>query len=716
MDTTSITNLFATQPAENISAGTVRSAGAVDDTFANIYDNLTANKPQTQQENNYLDRSENKNEPFKQDSKSVYGQNKSALDKHTDTNKPQADKKQNITDRAEDNRPAPEETLEKQTNKTESGEIKKTDTQNNNEKPEETETESQKENINNKEDNKKTDASTDKKESADTDTKQVIENTGNTNFVNKENVQNAAPVESETKVETSNTAQTVTVTETDDVIWNTLPENSNTKAVPVQNYTSTSDTAITTNNGVNSSNQQSSTASTSTTGATTDTTAQTNQDTAAKVANEQILSNIEFEKNVEDMTDEELKKLLNNNAQASTNTTNSTNTNTKTPATALQGQTSAQTVPQNLADDITPDVEIKTEDTNIDVETTSSGTQKPADTAVKSGADRTTSNNGQSLDPNSQNKITINLQSQNPGIDAQLQESTETAPDDTSSTTSTADIDTSTDEAVIKANTQNTEQQTTAINVDDVPDKVKDKAISTLQSAAPTATVEASKSSTDTGTDSNSSFTKNNANEEVIKMSVKNAAEPAANTVDAFGAKIERNAFGKVLNNAELNTRLNKSDIMNQINARFSDLQNSGNSKVTIVLRPENLGRIHLEIVNSQDGITAKMATENQQVKELLDKNMDALRASLQSQGVNVNNLKVETTSQSSNANLGFEHEQFNQNASQHSHQGSRQATNRDAAAQYNSEEQEYETHQQSTIETQTSSRILHNGKVDYTV
>ena len=199
-------------------------------------------------------------------------------------------------------------------------------------------------------------------------------------------------------------------------------------------------------------------------------------------------------------------------------------------------------------------------------------------------------------------------------------------------------------------------------------------------------------------------------------MSVKNAAEPAANTVDAFGAKIERNAFGKVLNNAELNTRLNKSDIMNQINSRFSELQNGANSKVTIVLRPENLGRIHLEIVNSQDGITAKMATENQQVKELLDKNMDALRASLHNQGINVNNLKVETTSQSSNPNLGFEHEQFNQNASQHSHQGSRQAANREAASQYNTEEQDYEMSQQSAAETQTSSGITHNGKIDYTV
>lgn len=711
MDTTSITNLFATQAAENISAGTVRSAGTNDSTFANIYDNLTANKSASEKKSNYLDRSGNNHEPTKQDSKSIYEQNKYAAEKHTNTNNSQNDKKQNITDRADNHRREPEETQRKETNKTESGEIKKTDTQNNNEKPEETETESQKENINNKEDNKKTDASTDKTETADTTTEN---NTGDSTGTDKSNNQNSQNIQMQQETSTEQVTKTQPVTGTDDVIWNTLPENSDTKAVPVQNYTSTSDTEITTNNGVNSSNQQSSTASTSTTGATTDTTAQTNQDTAAKVANEQILSNIEFEKNVEDMTDEELKKLLNNNAQASTNTTNSTNT--KTPATAMQGQTSAQTVPQNLADEITPDVEIKTEDTNIDVETTSSGTQKPADTAVKSGADRTTSNNGQSLDPNSQNKITINLQSQNPGIDAQLQESTETAPDDTSSTTSTADIDTSTDEALIKANTNNTEEQTTAINVDDIPNKVKDKAISTLQSAAPTATVEASKSSTDTGTDSNSSFSKSNANEEVIKMSVKNAAEPAANTVDAFGTKIERNAFGKVLNNAEMNTQLNKSDIMNQINSRFSELQNGANSKVTIVLRPENLGRIHLEIVNSQDGITAKMATENQQVKELLDKNMDALRASLHNQGVNVNNLKVETTSQSSNPNLGFEHEQFNQNASQHSHQGSRQTANREASSQYNTEEQDYEMSQQSAIETQTSSGITHNGKVDYTV
>ena len=331
-----------------------------------------------------------------------------------------------------------------------------------------------------------------------------------------------------------------------------------------------------------------------------------------------------------------------------------------------------------------------------------------ADNTLKSST--TTESNSNSANK----KITINLQAQNPTLDGQLQETSEDTTAQTSSTVDT-EIDTSTDEAVIKANTKNTEEQT-SLNVDDVPNKVKDKAISTFQSAEGTATVEASKGSTDTSTDSNSSFNKNNANEEVIKMSVKNVSEPVSQTVDAFGAKIEKNAFGKIINNAQNNQALNKSDIMNQINARFSDLQNSGNSKVTIVLRPENLGRIHLEIVNSQDGITAKMATENQQVKELLDKNMDALKASLQSQGVNVNNLKVETTSQSSNANLGFEHEQFNQNASQHSHQGSRQATNRDAAAQYNSEEQEYETSQQSTIETQTSSRILHNGKVDYTV
>ena len=417
------------------------------------------------------------------------------------------------------------------------------------------------------------------------------------------------------------------------------------------------------------------------------------------------------------MTDEELKKLLNNNssqASSNTNTANTTNTTTTQTTQTQVGQTVPATE-QPLVDDITADTEIKTQDAEIQVDTETTDNTKQVETNVKSDTGQTSSNNGQNQN-NSQNKITINLQSQNPGLDSQLQETEEVAVSDAGSASETTDMDTSTDEALIKANAQNVEEQTSAINVDDVPNKVKDKAISTLQSAAPTATVESSKSSTDTSTDSNSSFSKSNANEEVIKMSVKNAAEPAPQSVDAFGAKIERNAFGKILNNAEMNSQLNKSDIMNQINSRFSELQNSGSSKITIVLRPENLGRIHLEIVNSHDGITAKMATENQQVKELLDKNMDALRASLSNQGVNVNNLKVETTSQSSNPNLGFEHEQFNQNASQHSHQGSRQTANREAASQYNNEEQDYETDRQSTSEIQTSSGITHNGKVDYTV
>ena len=67
-------------------------------------------------------------------------------------------------------------------------------------------------------------------------------------------------------------------------------------------------------------------------------------------------------------------------------------------------------------------------------------------------------------------------------------------------------------------------------------------------------------------------------------------------------------------------------------------------SKVTIVLRPESLGKISIELVNGKGGLTAQMTTDNPQVKEVLDKNLDGLKNSLGNQGVNVNNVSVKVT------------------------------------------------------------------------
>ena len=126
-------------------------------------------------------------------------------------------------------------------------------------------------------------------------------------------------------------------------------------------------------------------------------------------------------------------------------------------------------------------------------------------------------------------------------------------------------------------------------------------------------------------------------------------------------------------------TTLNQSDIMSQVNAKFEELQKSGNNKVSIILQPENLGKVSVEIMNSKDGIVAKMTTDSQQVKELFDKNVEALKSNLSSQGVNVNNIKVECSQESANHAMNFEQQQFNQsfNGQQNSHNQANQSPNR---------------------------------------
>ena len=153
---------------------------------------------------------------------------------------------------------------------------------------------------------------------------------------------------------------------------------------------------------------------------------------------------------------------------------------------------------------------------------------------------------------------------------------------------------------------------------------------------------------------------------------------------------------------------------------QFEEMQKSGNNKVSIILQPENLGKVSVEIMNSKDGIVAKMTTDSQQVKELFDKNVEALKSNLSSQGVNVNNIKVECSQESANHAMNFEQQQFNQsfNGQQNSHNQanqSHQQSNSAYESSYETSSQEAEPNQGVEIKN-TDTLIKHNGKVDYSV
>lgn len=168
---------------------------------------------------------------------------------------------------------------------------------------------------------------------------------------------------------------------------------------------------------------------------------------------------------------------------------------------------------------------------------------------------------------------------------------------------------------------------------------------------------------------SGGSFSKQqNASEQVVKLSI----EPMMKTDNTdFANVLPQEKIMPTVDKPQLNVvqtpakGLNQLDIMNQINDKLATFKSNTNDKIEIILKPENLGKVNVEIQSVKGIISATLVAENQQVKELLEKNIDSLRNNLNSQGLNLNNvsIKVEESSKSAFNNLNFGQGQFDSEA-----------------------------------------------------
>lgn len=82
-------------------------------------------------------------------------------------------------------------------------------------------------------------------------------------------------------------------------------------------------------------------------------------------------------------------------------------------------------------------------------------------------------------------------------------------------------------------------------------------------------------------------------------------------------------------------------EIINQVIEKASVLMTSEKSEMTMELKPDSLGRISLKIATENGIITAKFIAESQQVKQVLESNMELLKNSLERQGMNVEGFSV---------------------------------------------------------------------------
>lgn len=81
------------------------------------------------------------------------------------------------------------------------------------------------------------------------------------------------------------------------------------------------------------------------------------------------------------------------------------------------------------------------------------------------------------------------------------------------------------------------------------------------------------------------------------------------------------------------------SKIIDQISKQMENM-NTG-SRVNIVLNPESLGKVSVQLINTKEGLSAQFTVATQDARNLILKGLDGLKDTLLTQGVNVDNVTV---------------------------------------------------------------------------
>ena len=229
---------------------------------------------------------------------------------------------------------------------------------------------------------------------------------------------------------------------------------------------------------------------------------------------------------------------------------------------------------------------------------------------------------------------------------------------------------------------------------------------------------EVSDSSTDTNSQGQSYTT---AQDEVIKLQIQNSDTDAPAQTFAFDKSIQNiNAANKQLRLDGATKELNASDILNQIGSKFEQLKDGTSTKITMTLRPNDLGRVTIELVSNANGISTNIIAQNSQVKELLDKNIDILKQQLAQQGINVQNVQVKTVEQNSQAGLNNsfnnreQNEQNNNNQNQNNGQSNHNSRQKQESYKFNQSNIIENIDFENTSERTTASINTLRGKISY--
>ena len=105
---------------------------------------------------------------------------------------------------------------------------------------------------------------------------------------------------------------------------------------------------------------------------------------------------------------------------------------------------------------------------------------------------------------------------------------------------------------------------------------------------------------------------------------------------------------------SQQNVNISKDDIIAQIHTKLQALNSTNNTKLSMVLNPESLGKVSIQLTNTSDGMLAEFTVASQQVKDILDSSLHQLKDTLSAQGVHVNDVSVKVSHSENNAQMDY--------------------------------------------------------------
>lgn len=136
--------------------------------------------------------------------------------------------------------------------------------------------------------------------------------------------------------------------------------------------------------------------------------------------------------------------------------------------------------------------------------------------------------------------------------------------------------------------------------------------------------IEKISSETESSSDNSSLLNHQSAEEQGIKIALNQEVKP-------FELQTTQEAAKPV--------EITPSKIMEQVTKHLESLQHT--SKVDIVLNPESLGKVTIQLIKSPEGLSAQFTTATQEARNILMKGLDGLKESLTAHGVGVDNVAV---------------------------------------------------------------------------